>query len=220
MTNSLANIKFNTMVELKGAQTGEVFVKQCNAIHPGNLARMIAYGLANKPIHSIYMVALGNGGTYDDSAGLIHYNTPNTVGVGATLYNQTFPDPLAMTTDISTVVDGTGSYGTMSPISSNSDTISIVNISLTIPSTLPTTQELTDASVPTVNSGYDPANPNPSSIDYVFDFDELALIAKNPLIGQAGEPDFLLLTHIVFNPIAKTQNRELQLSYSLSISCS
>ena len=218
MTTSLANIKFNTMVELKGAQTGEVFVKQCNAIHPGNLARMIAYGLANKPIHSIYLVALGNGGTYDDSAGLIHYNTPITTGVDAKLYNQTFPDPSAMGTDLSTVVDGTGTYGSMTPISNSLDTISIVNISLTIPSTLPTTQALTDAGVGTDND--QGTTGNPSSWGYTFDFDELALMGKNPMAGQVGEPDYLLLTHIVFNPIAKTQNRELQLSYALSISCS
>lgn len=216
MTSSLANIKFNTMVELKGAQTGEIFVKKSNAVHPGNLARMIAYGLANKPIHSIYMIALGNGGTYDDSAGVIHYNTPNTVGVNATLYNQTYPDPSVMATDLSTTVDGSGTYGSMTPIPNSLDTMSIVKVELLIPPTLPTGQDSTDAGVSTDNN--QGTTGNPSSWGYTFDFDELALMAKNPLAGQAGEPDFLLLTHIVFNPIAKTQNRELQLSYALSIS--
>lgn len=221
MTTNNIQFHFNSLVEIIGKQTKEVFVKKSNAIHPENMARMIAYGLGTEDKGSIYMVALGNGGTYNDTAGIIHYNAPVTTGVVATLYNQTYPTPSAMATDTSTVVLGTGATnGSVTPISTSGNTISIVNISLTIPSTLPGGQGVSDASIVTQNNYYDPSQSTSPTVDYTYNFDELGLIGKNPLYGAIGEPEWLLLTHIVFNPIAKTQNRELQLSYSLSISAS
>jgi hypothetical protein len=221
MTANNIQFHFNSLVEISDKKTGEVFVRKSNAIHPENMARMIAYGLATENEGSIYMVALGNGGTYNDTAGIIHYNAPITTDVNATLYNQTYPTPATMSTDTSTVVLGSGATnGSLTPISTSGNTISIVNVSLTIPSTLPSGQGVSDAAIVTQNNYYDPTNSTSPTADYTYNFDELGLIGKNPLFGQAGQPEWLLLTHIVFNPIAKTQNRELQLSYSLSISAS
>lgn len=243
MTTSAANIKFNTLVELIDKNTNEVLVSQCNAIHPANMARVIAFGLANSDHntqpHYIYMVALGNGGTYINSAGTIVYNPPRTTMTNAKLYNQTYPAIANMDTDFSTTVTGanitnSGNFvvATAPTITNTTATgdalVSIVNVSLVLPADLPATQAPTDAGVVTTNDGaiVDPNDPNAiltAGTDYLFDFDELALMAKNPLHTAASgdsEPEYIMLTHLVFNPIAKTQNRELQLNYSLSISCS
>ncbi len=48
-----------------------------NAVHPQNMARVIARGLANEPNHSIHRIAFGNGGTLVDAAFTITFNTPN-----------------------------------------------------------------------------------------------------------------------------------------------
>lgn len=56
---------------------GNVLLDQHNAIHPQNMARIIARALANEPHSSIYRIAFGNGGTLVDAAYTVTYKTPN-----------------------------------------------------------------------------------------------------------------------------------------------
>ena len=56
---------------------GNVLLDKDNAIHPQNMARIIARALANEPNSHIYRMAFGNGGTQVDSAYNIRYMTPN-----------------------------------------------------------------------------------------------------------------------------------------------
>lgn len=67
-----------------------------NAIHPQNMARIIARALSNESNSSIYRVAFGNGGTRIDVAGNIIFNpprdglNPGDNGWEARLYNETY----------------------------------------------------------------------------------------------------------------------------------
>jgi hypothetical protein len=183
------------------------------------MAYIIARGLANQSNSHIQRIGLGNGGTYVDSASTLHYNAPHTTGTDAQLYNQTYSE----------VIDGTVINGnTISPIQSSTDITSTVTIDLTIdasePSGLANTsgdstdpQWLTDAEGSLLPS-------NPETGGYAYEFDELGCFAKNPaydsLNSNASIPEFLLLTHIVFHPIAKSQNRQLQLTYTITCSVS
>jgi len=54
-----------------------VLLDKCNAIHPQNMARVIARALSNESNFSIYRIAFGNGGTVTDAAYNITYNSPN-----------------------------------------------------------------------------------------------------------------------------------------------
>ena len=54
-----------------------VLLDKTNAIHPQNMARVIARSLSNEDNHSIYSIAFGNGGTTVDAAFNIIYKTPN-----------------------------------------------------------------------------------------------------------------------------------------------
>lgn len=54
-----------------------VLVDKYNAIHPENMARIIARALANEPQSSIYRMAFGNGGTTVDAAFTVTYKSPN-----------------------------------------------------------------------------------------------------------------------------------------------
>lgn len=56
---------------------GEVLLDKDNAVHPQNVARVIARALANEGNSHIHRIAFGNGGTVTDAAFTITYNTPN-----------------------------------------------------------------------------------------------------------------------------------------------
>lgn len=57
--------------------TGKVLVDKDNAIHPQNMARVIARGLANENNSQIWRIAFGNGGTEVTAANKIEYRTVN-----------------------------------------------------------------------------------------------------------------------------------------------
>ena len=221
MTNTTATVSFNTLVELKGVQTGEIFVSEKNSIHNQNMARILARALANEPHSNIINVALGNGGTYVDSAGILRYNTTNNTGTAATLYNETYDE----------YVDGSVVNGNSvtSAATGGTDVTSFATVSMILTADEPSGQWSTDALGNGTNTDAgNGTNPNPQNpldvASYQFLFDELGCRTKNPLFisstSTSSEPEWLLLTHIVFNPIAKSANRELQLTYTITISVS
>lgn len=56
---------------------GKVLVDKHNAIHPQNMARIIARALSDEPQSCIYRMAFGNGGTSVDAAYTVTFKTPN-----------------------------------------------------------------------------------------------------------------------------------------------
>lgn len=56
---------------------GNVLLDKDNAVHPQNMARVIARALSNESNFHIHRIAFGNGGTLTDAAYTITYNTPN-----------------------------------------------------------------------------------------------------------------------------------------------
>ena len=77
---------------------GEQLLSKRNAIHPRNMARIIARGLANEANSYVYRIALGNGGTLTDACLNVTFNTPNdgvppdTVDWRSRLYNETYSE--------------------------------------------------------------------------------------------------------------------------------
>lgn len=57
--------------------SGKVLVDKDNAIHPQNVARILARGLANEQNGHIWRIAFGNGGTEVTAANQIEYKPPN-----------------------------------------------------------------------------------------------------------------------------------------------
>ena len=193
-------------VNIKDAKTGEVLFDGPNAINNQNMATAIARGLSHSdyslPIgnHQIYALALGNGGATVDSMDVISYLPPNIIGTGARLYNQTYYD----------VVDPGVSTHNSVTYQSNPDTTSIVIVTMTIEANEPIGQDPSDS----------PPDPNFNS---QFAFNELALYTygSNGSFTCTSVPtDSLLLTHIIFSPILKTANRELVITYTLTVSVS
>ena len=56
---------------------GKVYLDKHNAVHPQNMARIIARALSNESNAHIHRIAFGNGGTVTDAAFTTTYNTPN-----------------------------------------------------------------------------------------------------------------------------------------------
>ena len=56
---------------------GDVLLDKSNAVHPQNMARVMARALSNESNSQIYRIAFGNGGTLTDAAFTVTYNTPN-----------------------------------------------------------------------------------------------------------------------------------------------
>ncbi len=77
---------------------GNVHVDKTNAIHPQNIARVIARALANEHNYFINRIAFGNGGTTVDSAFTVTFKTPNdgqspdTATWDSRIYNETYSE--------------------------------------------------------------------------------------------------------------------------------
>lgn len=200
--------KIKTNVQIKDGKTGEILVNASNAINNQNMAIAIARGLANEDsglgTHQIYALALGNGGSFINSSNVITYLAPNVTGTAARLYHQTYFD----------VVDeqqsGTQSGNSVTNQPGGTDTTSIVIVTMTISGSEPTGQTTSDtAALPAFNGE--------------FSFDELGLFTygTNGTFSYTTVPtDSLMLTHLIFSPILKTSNRELIITYTLTISVS
>lgn len=188
-------MEMNFKTKIKGhvkafyKDNGEVVVDKFNAVHPQNMAKVLARGLANEPNQQIFQIALGNGGTYIDSTQSIVYNSPNIIGLSADLYNTTYTE---IVDDANTSV-GIGN-SVISQSAPSPDISSLVICTIQLSANEPAGQATTDGVTTDPNSA--------------FTFDELGLKTV----------DGLLLSHIVFNPIEKNAQRELIISYTLTVS--
>ena len=194
-----ATIKVKGHVLVEDRETGEVLLDKFNAVHNKNMAIAIARGLSNEPPDAlgvgksqIYKLKLGNGGSIVDGFNSITYQPPNVTGAAADLYNPTYEE-LVDEAQVATPAENSVTYQESPP----PDETTIVIVTATIAAGEPSGQDLSDT----------PPNPNPES---QYAFDELGLFTS----------DDKLLTHIIFSPILKTANRELVITYTLTISVS
>jgi hypothetical protein len=174
-------------------ETGEVLFDKDNAIHPQNMARVIARGLAHEPNSWVYKMSLGNGGTHIDASLNISYLPPNVTGVNATLYNQTYQEVID-SHDVQ-VAPGNSVISAPSPIPAIT---SIVTCTLELSADEPAGQATSDNTT---------TNP-----DSLYTFDELALFSSD-------QPP-LMISHLIFSPVEKTANRSILITYTLTISVS
>ena len=190
------------IVKISDPHTGEVLVHQENAIHFGNISWAITNALeGNDTGHITYMV-FGSGGTSIDSSGNISYRSPNTSNLqdaSAEPYQATYWEDLSATGNSIATVPGTSNF---------SDLTSTALIAFGEPdnATPEFTQSVTDTATTTNDT-------------YVFD--ELALYTGTTM-GQLTTPfdfapDGRMLTHVIFHPVQKAANRELQIEYTIRV---
>jgi len=110
MSNDSINVSFKSNVKIvekfkDGSE--KIWVDKSNAVHPTNMARIIARALAHEPNSYIYRLALGTGGVQIAADGSMIFRPPNDGSDGSgwesRLYNETYSEIV----DDSSVLVGT-----------------------------------------------------------------------------------------------------------------
>lgn len=175
----------------------EVFVDKKNAINYENMSEALADTLSNRGVGEIYQMAFGNGGASVDETGIITYLPPNTTGQNAALYNETYAK----------IVDDTSVFNqdpTRNKMTVNHTAGTLYTDILV--------QCLLDYGEPAGQMAFD--NSTQTDSDYIFD--ELGLLAN---YGTDGDGNIItrLLTHVIFHPVQKSLNRQIQIDYTVRI---
>jgi len=186
-----AGLNVSGHILIRDKESGEELVNKRNAIHYGNMARVVALALSNADNEYINFIAYGSGGSTVDTSGKVIYKNPRvseSYDASGSLYNRTFQKSFTTQDDSNKieVIQG-ASY-------------SDLKITSTLAYNEPSGQELFDTS--TDNEG-----------DYVFD--ELGLFTNATDINDAT-----MLTHVIFHPVQKSQNRIIEIVYTVRIQLS
>ncbi len=185
--------KIEGFVKIHDPKTGEVFVDKKNAIHYENISISMAQTLSDRNTGYIYAMAFGNGGSSVDPTGVITYLPPNTTGQNADLYNQTY---------IKVVNDNSAA-----DTDPENNKMTVIHTSGTVYTDILVTC-LLDYGEPPEQQAFD----NSTNFNGEYVFDELGLKAWN------GAADNLrLITHVIFHPVQKSLNRQIQIDYTLRI---
>ena len=189
--------KIEGFLKIYDPNSGEVFVDKKNAINYENMSEAIADTLSSRGYGEIYQMAFGNGGASVDETGVITYLPPNTTGQNAALYNQTYAKIVDDTSVFN--LDPTRNKMTVSHTTGKVYTDILV-------------QCLLDYGEPSGQDAFD--NSTQTDSDYIFD--ELGLLA-NYGTDNDGNVITRLLTHVIFHPVQKSLNRQIQIDYTVRI---
>lgn len=193
------NIGFDIQgwVKISDPVSGQVILEKKNAINYENFSEALALTVSDRGYGTIYQMAFGNGGASVDNTGLITYLPPNTTGSTAALYNQTYAkivdDKLISNTN------PTQNLMTVTHISTKVYTDILVKCTL-------------DYGEPAGQDAID----NGTNTDGTYVFDEIGLLGYWGT-DVNGDPVTKLLTHVIFHPIQKSLNRQIQIDYTVRI---
>ena len=189
--------KIEGFIKITDPVSGEVLVDKKNAIHYENISIAMAQSLSNRTPEQgggwIYTMAFGNGGSSVDPTGVITYLPPNTTGQNADLYNETYFK----------VVDDNSAANT-DPANNK---MTVLHTSGQVYTDILVTC-LLDYGEPIGQQAFD----NSTNFNGEFVFDELGLKCWN---GSAT--NLRLITHVIFHPVQKSLNRQIQIDYTLRI---
>lgn len=190
-------ISIQGFLKIFDPNTQEVFFDGKNAIHYENISVAIAEALSNRGTGTIYKMAFGNGGASVDETGIITYLPPNTVGENSALYNQTY----AKVVDDTNINNNNPSRNKM-----------VINHTSGKVYTDILVQCLLDYSEPSGQAAFD----NGTQLESTFVFDELGLLSYDGTDNSGNELN-KLLTHVIFHPVQKSLNRQIQIDYTVRI---
>jgi hypothetical protein len=186
------------MLKIYDPVTKEVFVDKTNAIHYENMSIALAqslaeYFVAGQQVGYIYAMAFGNGGSSVDPTGVITYLPPNVTGQNADLYNQTYLKVVNQNSAANT--DPTRNNLTVLHTAGKVYTDILVTC-------------LLDYGEPAGQQAFD----NSTNFNGEFVFDELGLKS-----WEGASDDLMLITHVIFHPVQKSLNRQIQIDYTVRI---
>jgi hypothetical protein len=185
--------KIEGFVKIHNPVTGEVLVDKKNAIHYENISIALAQTLSDRNLGYIYSMAFGNGGSSVDPTGVITYLPPNTTGQNADLYNETY----------SKVVNDNSAANT----DPENNKMTVLHTPGNVYTDILVTC-LLDYGEPPEQQAFD----NSTNFNGEFVFDELGLKSWNGAVDNLR-----LITHVIFHPVQKSLNRQIQIDYTLRI---
>ena len=189
--------KVEGFIKIYDPNNGEIFVEKSNAINYETMSEAIADTLSSRGYGEIYEMAFGNGGASVDATGVITYLPPNVTGQNAALYNQTY----AKIVDDTSVFNLDPTRNKMTVFHTTGKVYTDILV-----------QCLLDYGEPPGQEAFD----NSTQTDSNFVFDELGLLAN---YGTDANGDVItrLLTHVIFHPVQKSLNRQIQIVYTVRI---
>ena len=185
--------KITGHVKIHDPASGEIFYNDHNAIHYENISVAMAQSLADRNLGYIYQMAFGNGGSSVDPTGVITYLPPNTTGQSASLYNQTYQKVV----DDNSAADTDPENNRMTVLHTAGNLYTDILVTC-----------LLDYGEPAEQQAFD----NSTNFNGEFVFDELGLKTWN-----GSTSDLRLITHVIFHPVQKSLNRQIQIVYTLRI---
>jgi len=189
--------KVDGFLKIYDPNNGEIFVDKNNAINYENMSIAIADTLSSRGYGEIYEMAFGNGGASVSETGVITYLPPNVTGQNAALYNQTYEKIV----DDTSVFNRDPTRNKMTVVHTTGKNYTDILV-----------QCLLDYGEPSGQASFD----NSTSTDGDYVFDELGLLA-NYGTTESGEVITKLLTHVIFHPVQKSLNRQIQIDYTIRI---
>lgn len=189
--------KIDGFLKIYDPNNGEIFVEKNNAINYENMSEAIADSLSSRGYGEIFQMAFGNGGASVDETGVITYLPPNTTGQNASLYNQTYAK----------IVDDTSVFN----LDPTRNKMTVFHTTGRLYTDI-VVQCLLDYGEPAGQAAFD----NSTQTDSSYIFDELGLLA-NYGTDSNGDAITKLLTHVVFHPVQKSLNRQIQIDYTVRI---
>jgi hypothetical protein len=185
--------KIEGFVKIHDPKSGEILVDKKNAIHYENISIAMAQTLSNRDLGYIYLMAFGNGGSSVDPTGVITYLPPNTTGQNADLYNQTYQKVV----DDNSAADTDPENNKMTVLHTSGNLYTDILVSCLLDYGEPPTQQAFD---------------NSTNFNGEYVFDELGLKSWN-----GSSENLRLITHVIFHPVQKSLNRQIQIDYTLRI---
>ena len=185
--------KIEGFIKITDPTTGEVLVDKKNAVNYENISIAMANTLSDQGMGWIYTMAFGNGGSAVDPTGVITYLPPNVTGQNASLYNETY----AQVVDQNSASNLNPTNNNMTVLHTSGNVYTDILVSC-----------LLDYGQPAGQQAFD----NSTNFNGEYVFDELGLKCWN---GSAT--DLRLITHVIFHPVQKSLNRQIQIDYTLRI---
>lgn len=180
-------------VLIRDRQTQEVLVNKFNSINYENFSIALAQGVSYRSEGYINEMVFGNGAAVVSGVGTVSYLPPNVVGSDAQLYNQTY----------NKVINDNNSL--------NTNTSKNFITTIHTPGTLYTDVQINcvlDLGEPENQMAFDTA----TDLTTPYVFNELGLKTR-----RAQQDTGLLISHVVFSPIQKSLNREIEVVYTIRI---
>ena len=205
--------------------SGEMLVQKKNAIHPGNMAYVLASALAGKPTSvnasgsapSINWMAFGNGGSvstttlsYKSPRVSTIYDTQSIIASSSSLYSPKYEQEIL-------AVGKTVSY----PGQPLDGDLKVPNNTAKVKFSVEVSHAKYAADA-RQGSELIPASDSSTDTTAVaaFTFDEIGLLSGVTNAGVLEKEKTLMLTHVTFHPVLLAANRTIVIDYTITIQIS